>query len=137
MFKGLRWRLTLLYGLVGLVLIALIGGGTYQLLNVYFLATADIALDGRAALELMLLGAEVPRDLDSAVEEFSTNTPVALFAGENEDESNDDESEDAEHDFEDGPFNSELAAVFVVPLDAAGNTLFVNANLPTSHLSLW
>ena len=125
MFKGLRWRLTLLYGLVGLALIALIGGGTYQLLNVYFLATADIALDGRAALELMLLGAEVPHELDSAVQEFSTNTPVSLFAGENEDE-----SENAEHGFEDGPFNSELAAVFVVPLDAAGNTLLVNAGLP-------
>lgn len=76
-FSGLRLRLTLLYLLAGLVLVAAMGGSTYALLADYFRARTEAALFRRLADELWRIGAPVPADLVAADRE----TPLAGLPG--------------------------------------------------------
>lgn len=120
MFRKLRWRLTLLYGLVGLALIAIIGGGTYQLLGIYFEGTADFALDRRAARELSGLDIAAPAELQaSAPVGLSVVVPDEFEDGENTEDRHEEES-----------FDGELAAVFVLPLDEEGRPSAATVGLP-------
>ena len=66
MFRSLRLRLTLLYLLAALALIALVSAGSYGLLDQYFQSTTTMALRHRMAQEFQLLGLQLPAELADA-----------------------------------------------------------------------
>ncbi len=66
MFRGLHLRLTALYLLAALALVALVGAGAYGLLRYYFQTTTDLALKHKMASEFRLLGAPLPPELAAA-----------------------------------------------------------------------
>lgn len=113
MFNRLRVRLTLLYLSAAGVLLAMLGIGMYGLVAEYFRTTTDTALLYKMAFEFRQLGAPMPPGLVAAANGIAQQQ--ATIAGGSTD-------------------SSELAAIFVLPLDATGRALF-NPNtfvLPTS-----
>jgi signal transduction histidine kinase len=64
MFKSLRFQLTILYPLVGLAVVALVGGGTYAVIKYYLLIEyyPDIELEARMVEELKSLGISPPAE---------------------------------------------------------------------------
>jgi signal transduction histidine kinase len=76
MFRGLRFRLTLLYLVAALGLIVLLGGGTYLLLHDYFQASTDLALRFRMALEFEARGLALPPDLADAASAWNAHRPT-------------------------------------------------------------
>ena len=62
LFTGLRLRLTGLYLLASLALVALVGGGAYGLLSNFFSAANDDALNRKMASELATQGLRPPPD---------------------------------------------------------------------------
>lgn len=135
MFRGLHLRLTALYLLAALALVALVGASAYGLLRYYFQTTTDLALKHKMASEFRLLGAPLPPELSAAEQEWqashtsvvsSSPTPARVIS-ESEGESSGDDSEHSiatpsGGETEDA-FDSELAAIFVAPLDSNGNLL--------------
>jgi signal transduction histidine kinase len=130
MFSSLRLRLTLLYMFAALGLIVLIGGGAYWLVGSYFRTTTDLALQHRMAHEFMRLGARPPPELIAADRAWYANrgqllpnqpVPAAISA-----EANDDHN-DGEHRSDDlageEEFDSELAAIYVLSLNADGTRI--------------
>ncbi|MCU0494334.1 MAG: HAMP domain-containing histidine kinase [Chloroflexaceae bacterium] len=147
MFNGLRLRLTLLYMLVALGLLALIGGGTAQLLRSYFQQTTDLALRHKMAHEFQLLNAPLPASLASADADWSSlrgNPPSAPTDDHGGDNHRDDERKHSEDDDDDHQqaanptpapavgaedraslaYDGELAAIFVLPLSQDGQLIF-------------
>ena len=139
MFDTVRLRLTALYLIAGLVLVVLLGAGAYSLLNFYFRATTDLALQHRMAHELVFLNAPVPAELVAADRAWATNRSRLLpFVPTPEPERRDangndrrereltwpvgdgDRPEDIEAEQE---FDGELAAIFVLPVGNTGNLL--------------
>src|SRR5690349_6285041 len=59
-FRGLRLRLTVLYLLAALALMALIGAGSYWLLDQYFKNTTDLALQHKMVETFRGLGVTPP-----------------------------------------------------------------------------
>jgi signal transduction histidine kinase len=148
MLRGLRLRLTILYMLVALGLIALVGGGAYRVLASYFESTTDLALQRKLAAELLVLGAPVPRDLAAAEAAWQTRQDTSLpgvaraAVRELEHEGPDQGTRDS-HDLQRAPtdaYDAELAAVFVLPLRADGSVAFdpnpAVAPLPPDHAAL-
>jgi signal transduction histidine kinase len=70
-FSGLRIRLTLLYAVAALALLALLGGGGYFVLVRYFERITDLALAHKMAHEFHLLDAPLPTALASADRDWS------------------------------------------------------------------
>src|SRR3954468_1103323 len=66
MFRRLRLGLSLLYLGAALALIALVGAGTYGLVDSYFQTTTDLALQHRMAHEFLRLDAPVGPELEAA-----------------------------------------------------------------------
>jgi signal transduction histidine kinase len=123
MLRTLRLRLTLLYAAVGLGLMALVGAGAYQLLAYYFQTTTDLALQHKLAHEFVLLGVDLPPELAAADAawysgrlDFPAPTP-SPYNGEGDGEPHPVPSDELDN------FDSELAAIFIVPLDADGQPL--------------
>src|SRR5687768_14850468 len=102
MFSRLRLRLTLLYLGAALALLALLGAGMYWLVAEYFRATTDAALEYKMAFEFRQLGAPIPATLTAADEAIAGQATTAASAAD----------------------SSELAAIFVLPLDSSGKVLF-------------
>lgn len=103
MFKGLRWRLTLLYLLTALAFIVLLNVGTYRLLRNYFQHTTDLALAHKMAHEFRLLGAPVPTELSTSDRDtYATSVTDDLAE----------------------IYDSELSSIFVLPLNARGELIF-------------
>jgi signal transduction histidine kinase len=143
-FSGLRLRLTLLYTLAALALVALVGGGAYLVVARYFRGVTDLALQHKMAHEFHALAAPIPPELAPADRDWSIvrgelgllAQPPAV-AGLSQDESDDDHAEE-QHEEGRGPsptleptaaavgaaYDAELAAIFVLPLDSAGRALF-------------
>lgn len=71
MFSGLRIRLTLLYAVAALALLALLGGGGYVVLVRYFERITDLALAHKMAHEFHLLNAPLPPTLAEADRDWS------------------------------------------------------------------
>mgnify|MGYP005846535003 CR=1 FL=1 len=71
MFKGLRLRLTLLYTLTALVLVGVVGGGTYLMVARYFQGITDLALQHKMAHEFHALAAPIPLELAPADRDWS------------------------------------------------------------------
>ena len=135
MFRGLRFRLTLLYVATGLLLIGLLGFGTYSLVNYYFQQTTDLALQHVMALHFSTLGAPLPAELKAADQAWSAGRSVLLpqpvsravqrISGEggNDDGGSEDGESDSEEASESHVLNADLAAVFVVALSSDGHML--------------
>jgi signal transduction histidine kinase len=103
MFSNLRLRLTLLYLGTALALLTLLGVGMYWLVAEYFRTTTDAALEYKMAFEFRQLGAPMPPTLTAAAQGIARQT--VSEPGRIAD-------------------SSELAAIFVLPLDSTGNVLF-------------
>ncbi len=118
MFSGLRLRLTLLYLLAALALVALVGGGAYLLVGSYFQSNTDLALKHKLAEELSALGAPVPSELIEAGETWraSRQRPAPPERGEHDREGHDEERWEEAYD-------TELATIFTVQLNPNGQVL--------------
>lgn len=121
MLNRLRINLTIFYLLAAAALIALVGGGSYFYLRQYFLNSTDLALQHQMATELNRFGVPLPDELAAGDKEWCDThlqgqTPTAVRQ-EYDDEYDD---EDSLHD----AYNAELAAIFVLPLNADGELLF-------------
>ncbi|MBV9791379.1 MAG: histidine kinase [Chloroflexi bacterium] len=103
MFSTLRLRLTLLYLGAAAALLVLLGAGMYWLIAEYFRTTTDAALEYKMAFEFRQLGAPMPSTLPVAARSLAQQalTEPALAAQ-----------------------SSELAAIYVLPLDRTGRALF-------------
>lgn len=123
MLTGLRWRLSLLYAFATLALLAAVGGGMYALLDYYFRASTDLALQSRLALDLRRLGLPVPADLAAVAQDWYA--PASATATPRDDDESHEGDEDEEHaeQQDEAEFDSELAAVFSFALTAAGAPL--------------
>lgn len=149
MLRGLRLRLTLLYLLAALALIALVGVGTYVLVDSYFQTTTDHALQHKMVTELRQRGAPIPAYLAEADRTYAEDhtsvfppppTPAHVEDAGGGEHSGDGDEDDhrtpappaatpasaAANDFDD-PYNTELVAIVVLPLDSAGRVV-VSAN---------
>jgi signal transduction histidine kinase len=152
MLSRLRWQLTGLYVFSAAALITLIGGSAYGLLTYYFQSANDLALQYKVALAYSNAGLPVPGDLQSADQTWQTRHPVATPTPlsqpeqetKSEDESDDDDDDHksrptptlaptANHE-EDEAYDSELSAVFLLPVDAQGQ-LLDNPNAYTPPLA--
>ncbi|MCJ7706223.1 MAG: ATP-binding protein [Anaerolineales bacterium] len=136
MFSRLHFRLTLLYLGAGFALTVLIGAGTYGLLRYYFGQTTDRALQHTMAYQFRLLGVQLPAELAAADSAWYSGRPgllagpaptVTTRAGESE-EGEGSEAQGSQSEVPDEEaFDSELAAIFVLPLDSQGNLLSVGS----------
>ncbi|MFT3895974.1 MAG: HAMP domain-containing sensor histidine kinase [Anaerolineales bacterium] len=139
MLRSLRWKLTFLYLVVAIGLVGLVGIGTYILIDRYFQQTTDLALRYKMARQFRSLGVNLPNELISAETTWLQNnnrivspTPVKSSHDESDNES-DDESKDDNGGDSGGEYtyDAELAAIFVVSMDQAGNPLRIaNAAVP-------
>jgi len=140
MLKRLRWQLTGLYVLAAVALIFLIGGSAYGLLTYYFQSANDLALQYKVAQAYISAGIPVPPDLQSANAIWQTRNPVTTKTpfppSETEHESEYEESVDGEYHNdrqtplpqqvntdEDESYDSELAAIYLLPVDDKGQLL--------------
>ncbi|MEO7913721.1 MAG: histidine kinase dimerization/phospho-acceptor domain-containing protein, partial [Roseiflexaceae bacterium] len=137
MFSSLRLQLTWLYLLAALALIVLIGGGAYWLVGSYFRTTTDLALQHRMAHEFVRLGVRPPPELVAADLAWYTNRgqllpnqpSTAVSAASTTDDHSDGANRSDDLVGEEA-FDGELAAIFVLPLNADG-MLIVMPGTPT------
>ncbi|MBK9714020.1 MAG: HAMP domain-containing histidine kinase [Kouleothrix sp.] len=130
MFSGLRLRLTVLYLLVALALIALVGGGTYSLLGYYFQTSTDLAMRYRIAQEFQRYGAALPSDLADAERSWTSSyaslipttsrAPLPTRRSGEDDHEHESQPSDSQHV---DSYDSQIAAIFVTALDARGQAL--------------
>jgi signal transduction histidine kinase len=97
MFRFLRLRLTVLYLLGALVLVAAVDAAVYFLLQHNYQASIDLALEHRAALALHEVGEPLPPAFARSEQEWyagrgGTPTPVLLPGGEEQEASGDAEN---------------------------------------------
>lgn len=122
MFSNVQMRLTVLYAGVALVFTIGLGAGCYALLDHYLESTTDLALQHKMAHEFIERNLPVPRQLAEAERDWTTSRtrflPQPLPQPSNATPPQPDTnttvaSEEA--------FEGELAAIFVIPLDANGH----------------
>ena len=106
MLSRLRLRLTLIYLLVGMLLVAALGGSTYSVLYFYFQNANDQAL--QAKLVTVLDGIDVPLPGNLNSEEMSSR----------------DDGEDDHELHANEIYEGEQSTVFILPLDSSGELLF-------------
>lgn len=145
MFRGLRLRLTLLYLMAAMALVALVGGSAYRLLSYYFETTTDLALQHRMAEEFRRLDAPLPPELAAGDRAWYASLehglpwpavrPTGVRSRREEDEdhlpsprlrhpSPLGRGDGGEGAGADEPYAGELAAIFVLPLGPRGDLLF-------------
>lgn len=122
LFTGLRLRLTGLYLLASLALVALVGGGAYGLLSNFFSAANDDALNRKMASELATQGLRPPPD-NRAGSAPAVSTRPSQNDREAIEHSDDANREALARQRRQDEVNPDLLAVFVMPLDAAGNVI--------------
>jgi signal transduction histidine kinase len=144
MLTRLRLQLTLLYLLVAMSLVALTGIGSYSLIKYFVLKEADLALQYKMASQFRLYGFDMPTELVRAEQNWSGGNsrlvaiPTAIQAA-NLNLPSDDEAQEAlqsqnlptpggeaekEHEEEgsEKEYDSQLASIFVLPIDANGQS---------------
>ena len=139
MFNHLRLRLTFLYSLAALALIALLSFGTYQVVKREFQASNDLALRYRLAQQLQWQGFSLPPELAEVGNDWQLRGGAVVVGGaaiaaphdesEEENEGEDPALEGSPFDLD--SFDADLAPVFV--LSSASQALrpvAVNPNLP-------
>ena len=127
MFRGLRWRLSLLYGLASAVLLLLAGSGAYVLLDYYFRSSTDLTLQSRLVFDLHRLNAPVPAALTAAEAQWYTSRGLPVPPNNPPHHDNDDQGRAG--DFGAGGYDSELASIYELPLTAQGVVLTTPATL--------
>lgn len=151
MFKGVRIRLTLLYALAAMALVALVGAGAYFVVVRYFSRVTDLALQHKMAHELRAINAPIPAALQPADRDWSlVRGELDLLPPPSKSNGTKDGSEDDEHDQDDKQQDTsssqtrlpspaltaidsaELASIYVLPLDAAGNLLLESRLVPAA-----
>ncbi len=113
------------------MLVGLIGAGAYGLVRYHFARTTDLALQHTMVYQLRLLGATPSRELEAADREWyatrgtlPTALPVvARSSGESEEEGEGGGVRLGLSGVSEEAFDSELAAIFVLPLDSQGGLL--------------
>lgn len=160
MLRRLRLQLTGLYVLVALGLVAMLGLGAYSLLGYYFQRETDLALNVKMAQTFRQFNTQPPAaileaehlwDLETlagkllpgaahpTVESSGANTSsVAAGAADSGDDENAEAGEslsDPDHaDHESAErYDSLLASVFVLRVDAAGRTILAPGDLPPPY----
>jgi signal transduction histidine kinase len=130
MLRSLRWKLTFLYLVIAIGLVGLVGIGTYILIDRYFQQSNDLALRYKMAIQFRALGLDVPAELRKAETTWLQNnnrtispTPTAAPDHESDDDEDEDENENHESSENKDSYDAELAAIFVVPMDDAGNPI--------------
>jgi signal transduction histidine kinase len=143
MFSRLHFRLTLLYLAAGFALTLLIGAGTYGLLGYYFAQTTDMALQHKMAYQFRLLGAPLPSELAVADSAWYSGRPGLVAgpaptaiarAGESEDGEGGGSTGWSPGETGEEAFDAELAPIFVLSLDSAGN-LVAAGNAPVAPVA--
>src|SRR4051812_4500595 len=83
MFRGLRLRLTVLYLLTGMLLLAGVGVGARLFVSNYFHTTTDLALRHKMADEFRFAGVAIPSELAAADHDWyaTQGRPVPPGAG--------------------------------------------------------
>jgi signal transduction histidine kinase len=133
MLRSLRWKLTFLYFVIAIGLVGLVGIGTYILIDRYFQQTTDLALRYKMASQFRALGLKLPDELKRAEKTWLQNNnqtirPSPTSASSKESDDDDEKHKESENGYS---YNADLAAIFVVPLDGAGNpVLGVTADIP-------
>ncbi len=125
MFGRLRLTLTILYLVAALALIALVGIGTYGLVDQYFQSGTDLALRERMALEMAALGVPLPSEIADARSEWiaTRNSPPPPARVPPSQDGDDHNAEHNQHEQDEYAYNSELASIFVLPLASDGALL--------------
>jgi signal transduction histidine kinase len=125
MFKNLRFYLTLLYSISVLILVVLIGGCTYALLEYYFQINTDFALQYRVAKEFTTQGFPLPDDLATIEQNWDRNGDQLLpnlFIPPGWRKANPNATGKGNGFLEDA-YDGELAAIFINWLDSDGELL--------------
>src|SRR6478672_3744769 len=119
MFRALRWRLTLLYLLTALALLAFTGVGAYVLLQRYFLSATDLTLQRRMAQEFRALGAAPPPALAAGEQQWlAAHGPPPPPRG-----SDDGDDHHGASDSHDDLSGADVGAVIVTALDGSGRLI--------------
>ena len=119
MFRALRWRLTLLYLLTALALLAFTGVGAYVLLQRYFLSATDLTLQRRMAQEFRALGAAPPPALAAGEQQWlAAHGPSPPPRG-----SDDGDDHHGASDSHDDLSGADVGSVFVAALDGGGRLI--------------
>lgn len=120
MLRSLRLRLTLLYFLIGFLLVALLGSTTYGVLFFYFQNASDQALKIKMASVFDTLGIKKPIQLSSAQpRSYSSDRESVEGHFERDLEIDDLSTNEAAVEYE-----GELASIFILPTDSEGQLLF-------------
>ena len=139
--RRLRLSLTLLYLLASLALIALVGVGTYLLVDRYFQSSTDLTLRYKMATQLTGLGLPLTPELVSADRQWRASrglvpsvAPASTSGGEGEEGHENREREEHEGDKAEPRvyYDGDLAAVFVLALDANGRPVTVTGTTGTA-----
>jgi signal transduction histidine kinase len=133
MLRRLRWQLTGAYLLAALAIVAFVGAGTYLIVQNYFQGTIDLSLQHRMAIQFHLYGVALPESLVSAEEAWYqqqlnliTDKPQfqAQFNQSFQNWFEHENEEGYEEEIFEHAFESDLIALFVLPLNASGELLF-------------
>jgi signal transduction histidine kinase len=128
MLRSLRWKLTFLYLVIAIGLVALVGISTYVLIDRYFQQTNDLALQYKMAIQFRALGLDVPAELRKAETTWIQNnnraiSPTPTAAPDHESDDDENENDDHASSESENSYDAELAAIFVVQMDEAGNPI--------------
>ena len=131
MFVTLRLRLTVLYVLSAMTLIAFTGGGSYLWLSSYFQTITDEALKHKMAHEYEAQGIALPSELEKADKDWYSRHgkpfPSEIYgAGANANQPK--ENNNSEY------YDGEMAGTFVLPLNELGQLIFDPNPVPVSFL---
>jgi signal transduction histidine kinase len=129
--RRLRLSLTLLYLLAALALIALVGVGTYVLVDRYFQTSTDLTLRYKMGTQLAALGVPLAPELVEADRQWRSSRGLVPSSSPAPRRDGRDSHEDAEESHDDeharseptGAYDGDLAAVFVLALDANGQAV--------------
>ena len=132
MLRSLRLKLTLAFLAATLALILLLGGGAYIGLRRYFQSTIDLSLQHRMVGQFQLFGLPVPPELVAAEQIWlenqtglaAANATSVVSSSSTSGEHDGGEIELEQDELLEGAYTSELAAIFVLPLNEYGQLLF-------------
>lgn len=137
MLRNLRWQLSGIYVLAAAVLVILISGGVYGLVNYYFESSMDLALQYKVALEYTKLGQSVPTDLQDANRAWQNNRMPATTSSQPKSEGESDSEQNTPLDSSESGeewYDSQLASIFILPIDSQGQ-IISNPNTYTLSFS--
>lgn len=124
MLNRLRWQLTALYSLGAVIMILLIGAGSYFLLQYYFLRETDLALQYKMAAEFEAYGLPLPDELARSQQTWLTNNrplvarssaPTPSQAARSNGETEEEEEHEGDSREHEEAFDGRLSAIFVLP----------------------